>query len=680
MMNLELFQIYSLKEMSFSAELFLSCSILQFTFYAISTAYQRRAGFIILNQQVYYIGSLMIILSLFLLLNEDLIMMNSFSSNNFIINDYLSFATKLMICVASVAFLMIINIYLIDEFIQNNFEYVVLITISVLGLLLLCSANDLITAYLAIELHSIAFYILAAFKRNSSYSIESGLKYFIIGALSSALFLFGSSIIYGSMGSLIFDDLRMFFSLLSLPTQVSLNLENLRVLNGLDAVLNLPTFSSLFSYSIFLGESYQIKLPQPYSTTSDGLIDWCYVNYEVETMSQIFPSNFLQASSSDDFLVYPIFSYFITDFLTSIFALDWIANKEFVCGLFAFYYDINFVKSFTALELIPSSFNFGENLVQGNLSLLKQISEFYAISEASMLTTINFSMVNLDLVSIGFFLICVSLFIKLSIAPFHFWSLDVYEGSPNTTTFFFAVVPKISLFVLLMRLCYVSFYQIFINDFQVYFFVLAVLSIFVGALGGLEQRKLKTLLAYSSISHSGYLLLSFSAGNVEGLQMMFYYLAIYMISGVSFWAVYLFLIQKKDVYFNKNNKELSDLVLLKDSNPMLAFVMAITLFSLAGIPPLVGFLVKVGIFSVAIKSSAYVVSVVSIVLSVISTFYYIRLIKILYFENTLVGKLYVPIITQKALLVALLALSLIIFCLNPILIYLFFYKAILLAN
>ena len=189
MMELELFQIYHLKEMSLSAELFLSCSVLQFTFYAISTAYQRKSGFVILNQQVYHIGSLLIILSSFLILNEDLLIMNSFSSNNFIINDYLGFAAKLIICVTSVLFLTIINISFRDEPIQNNFEYVVLITISILGLLLLCSSNDLITAYLAIELQSIAFYIMSAFKRNSSYSIESGLKYFIIGSLSSAFFL-----------------------------------------------------------------------------------------------------------------------------------------------------------------------------------------------------------------------------------------------------------------------------------------------------------------------------------------------------------------------------------------------------------------------------------------------------------------------------------------------------------
>ena len=679
MMNLELFQIYHLKEMSLSAELFLSCSILQLTFYAISTAYERKAGFVILNQQIYYIGSLLIILSLFLLLNEDLLAMNSFGSNNFIINDYLSFATKLMICISSAAFLIIINTSFRDEPIQNNFEYVVLITISVLGLLLLCSANDLITAYLAIELHSIAFYIMAAFKRDSSYSIESGLKYFIIGALSSSFFLFGSSIIYGCMGSLVFDDLRLFFSLLSLPVEASSNLEMLPVVGSFYNILDPSIFASILSNKLFLTEISQTSLPQPYATSSNNLVDWYYLNCDSGLLSTVM-NDFQTVSSSEDFLAYPIFSYFMVDFLSSIFKLDLVIRQELDLGLVGFCYDINFVNSIGSLESL-SHLNAVENFpTEGKLSLLKQICGFYSNSGESVLTSVGSSMLSLDFVSIGFFLICVGLFIKLSIAPFHFWSLDVYEGSPNTTTFFFAVVPKISLFVLLMRLCYVSFYQIFANDFQIYFFALAVLSIFIGSLGGLEQRKLKTLLAYSSISHTGYLLLSFSTGNIEGLQMMFYYLAIYMISGLTFWAVYLFLINKEDVYFNKNNKELGDLVLLKESNPMLAFILTMTLFSIAGIPPLVGFLIKLGVFSVVVKSSAYLVSLVSILLTVISTFYYIRLIKVLYFENTLVGKLYLPISTNKALLIAILSFSLILLCLDPTLVYLLFYKATLLLN
>ena len=512
MTELELFQIYHLKEMSLSAELFLSCSVLQLTFYAISTAYQRKAGFVILNKQIYYIGTLLIILSSLLILNEDLLITNSLTSNNSIVNDYFSFATKLVVCLTSIFFLLIVNISFRDEPAQNNFEYVVLVTISILGLLLLCSSNDLITAYLSIELQSVAFYIMSAFKRNSSYSVESGLKYFIIGSLSSAFFLFGSALIYGCLGSLSFDDLQLFCSLF---------------------------FSS------------------------------------------------------------------------------------------------------SAPEL---------------------------------------SALNLDLISIGFLLICISLFIKLSIAPFHFWSLDVYEGSPNVTTFFFSVVPKIGLLVLLTRICYVSFYPIFVTNYQVYFFLFAVLSVFVGSFGGLEQRKLKTLLAYSSVGHTGYLLLSFSTGNAEGMQMMFYYLVIYMISGLCFWSIYLFLRQKRSSYFNKSNKELGDLALLKESNPMLALILAITLFSIAGIPPIVGFLAKLGIFLVVVKSSSYLVAVLSILFSVVSTFYYIRLIKILYFENTLVGKLYMPIDTQKSLIISLLALSLIILCIDPTIIYLLFYKATLLMS
>jgi NADH:ubiquinone oxidoreductase subunit 2 (subunit N) len=686
MMELELFQIYHLKEMSLSAELFLSCSILQFTFYAISTAYQRKAGFVMLNKQVYYIGTLFIILSSFLLLNEDLLILNSFSSNNFIINDYFGFASKLVICITSILFLVIINVSFRDEPIQNNFEYVVLITISILGLLLLCSSNDLITAYLAIELQSIAFYIMSAFKRNSSYSIESGLKYFIIGALSSALFLFGSSIVYGCMGSLSFDDLRMFFSLLfATKTETHSSFFSNLLENCSEKELAFGSCANIYSHSafsliaiFFAGLDFPV-MPNLDSSTADDLIDW-YAKNNSEDISLIFPSSFLNPASL-------VFTY--TEIVNDPNEInDWF--KVLVSGqnigshswcLTQYNVDYSFAESiFSPHDALWSNLLISDKTdLNANLLLLKHISTFYNNSEIVGLIK-EVSALNVDLVSIGFMLICFSLLIKLAVAPFHFWSLDVYEGSPNTTTFFFAVVPKIGLFVLLMRLCYVSFYQIFIDHYQIYFFLFAVLSVFVGSIGGLEQRKLKTLLAYSSISHTGYLLLSFSTGNIEGMQMMFYYLVIYMISGLCFWSVYLFLRQKQSFYFNKSNKELGDLVLLKESNPMLALILAMTLFSIAGIPPIVGFLAKIGIFLVVVKSSAYLVSVLSILFSVVSTFYYIRLIKILYFENTLVGKLYIPITTQKSLLISVLSLSLIILCMDPMIIYLSFYKATLLAS
>jgi NADH:ubiquinone oxidoreductase subunit 2 (subunit N) len=679
MIELELFQIYHLKEMSLSAELFLSCSILQFTFYAISTAYQRKAGFVILNQQVYYIASLLIILSSFLILNEDLLIMNSFSSNNFIINDYFGFITKLTICLTSIAFLTIINVSFRDDPIHNNFEYAVLITISILGLLLLCSSNDLITAYLAIELQSVAFYIMSTFKRDSSYSIESGLKYFIIGALSSAFFLFGSSIVYGCMGSLSFDDLRMFSSLLS-STKVESSIwyaslvPDFLFANPVYSIVALfvPLLDNLIGINLDFDFLYtSLQNYSSYDSGSDSLIDWCCTQ-------EIYTSQFSKINSDPAISTFSIFNSFID---SSTFHLMEGQLNVYDRALLLAQYDFfsSYVtRSFLSYNVWVDLINADRLSLNENLSILKQIFMYY--NESSSIGVVqSASSLNLELVSIGFILICISLLIKLAVAPFHFWVLDVYEGSPNTTTAFFAVVPKIGLFVLLMRLCYVSFYQIF-ESYQTFFFLVSVLSVFVGALGGLEQRKLKTLLAYSSIGHTGYLLLSFSTGNAEGMQMMFYYLSIYMISGLCFWSVYLFLRQKRNFYFNKSNKELGDLVLLKESNPMLALILAMTLFSIAGIPPIVGFLAKIGIFVTVIKSSAYLVAVLSILFSVISTFYYIRVIKILYFENTLVGKLYIPITTQKALLISTLALSLIVLCLDPTILYLVFYKATLLAS
>lgn len=670
MMSLELFQIYHLKEMSLSAELFLSCSILQLTFYAISTAYQRKAGFIILNSQIYYIGTLLIILSTLLILNEDLLVLNSFTSNNFIINDYFSFASKFVICLTSVLFLIIVNVAFRDEPIQNNFEYVILITISILGLLLLCSANDLITAYLAIELHSIAFYIMSAFKRKSSYSIESGLKYFIIGALSSTLFLFGSALIYGCMGSLSFDDLQMFFSLLFIPNNQMPLIELSSIVDEYSinelalGSYDLAHHNSLFSLiSISVANSGISPLAIGIAETRSSLIDWCLVN-NFENLKLGLPASLVSVTSSLN----------LSDWFNTFFVIKdvWFLTQINVDSLI--------IDSQLPLWKVALSKILVTDVCELNeiLILLKYMISLYSTVEVVGIVS-GISMLNTGLVSIGFILICISLFIKLSIVPFHFWSLDVYEGSPNTTTFFFAVVPKMALFMLLMRLCYVSFYQIFVDNFQIYFFLLAVLSVFVGSLGGLEQRKLKTVLAYSSITHTGYLLLSFSTGNLEGMQMMFYYLIIYMISGLAFWSVYLFLRQKRNFYFNKSNKELGDLVLLNKSNPTLALILALALFSMAGIPPIVGFLAKVGIFLVVVKSSAYLVAILSILFSVISTFYYIRFIKILYFENTLVGKLYVPITTQKSLLISIFAFLLIILSMDPTIIYLFFYKATLLA-
>jgi len=682
--------MYSLKEMSLSVELFLSCSILQLTFYAIGTAYQRNNGFIILSQQIYNIGFLIVGLATLLILNEDLLISNSLSSNNFIINDYLSFTSKLTICLISALFLFIIKISYKDELIHNNFEYIVLIIISILGLLLLCSSNDLITAYLAIELQSVAFYLMAAFKKNSSYSIESGLKYFIIGALSSAFFLFGSVIIYGCLGSLNFDDFKIFISLLSscLSSDILINLLIPLYITSISFLDFLMSFElrliHMSQYMNFRDLDFSAKV---YDVIPDETLDWFIEKNGADLIQQISLSDgFSQINILEGSMKNLVFNetYEMILWEYNIF----MSEKHFNSGWNSC--DILY-------ENIMQSRHFNSNLwlndsiwtvlihlnifeTSENLILIQNILNYHLISLSNGDHIMNGSMLDLNLVYIGFMLLCVSIFIKLALAPFHLWSLDVYEGSPNSTTVFFAVIPKIGLFVLLFRLCYSSFYAGFISNWQIYFFIFAILSIFVGAIGGLEQRKLKSLLAYSSVSHTGYLLLSFSTGTVEGMQMMLYYLAIFMISGLCFWSVYLFIRQKRSFYFRKHNKELGDLVLLREANPMLALILAITLFSIAGIPPIVGFLAKIGIFLVVIQSSAYLISLISILFSIASTFYYIRVIKVLYFENILVGKLYYPISTNKSLLVAILALFLIILCIDPTILYLLFYKASLLAN
>jgi NADH-quinone oxidoreductase subunit N len=230
--------------------------------------------------------------------------------------------------------------------------------------------------------------------------------------------------------------------------------------------------------------------------------------------------------------------------------------------------------------------------------------------------------------------------------------------------------------VLLIRLCYQSFFSLK-SCWQFYSLWIGIFSIFVGSFGGLKQRRLKTLLAYSSTSHMGYALIAFSTSTFIGIQMFLFYMFIYMVSGLSIWYIILLLRLKKKNFENKYNKELSDLALLKKSNAALAFSLSLTMFSIAGIPPLIGFLAKMNVFLSVVGISFYFIALASILCSVVSTFYYIRIIKVLYFENLLVGKLYYPIKTTKTVILSVLIFSLVFFFFNPTILYLVNYKAIL---
>ena len=201
----------------------------------------------------------------------------------------------------------------------------------------------------------------------------------------------------------------------------------------------------------------------------------------------------------------------------------------------------------------------------------------------------------------------------------------------------------------------------------------------MGSFGGVEQKRLKSLLAYSSVSHMGYTLIAFSAGTFEGMQAMFCYLFLYMIAGLCIWSIFLVLPLKCN-YTKKQNKDLADLNSLSKANNVLALFFSTVLLSIAGIPPMIGFLVKIGIFLASIEASMYLVAIISILCSVISTFYYIRIVKIMYFESSTSGKLYHPIKSNISILIVCLFYFLLFLFINPTLVYLISHKIVILLS
>lgn len=315
---------------------------------------------------------IILFMSCYLLFNDDLLFFSYTSFNNSIVIDYFGFFCRFIVCLFSALYFLIISDFL-KKYKLVSFEYLIIILFAVLGLLLLCSSNDFMIAYLSIELSSLAFYILASYKKTSIYSVESGLKYFVTGTVSSSFFLLGSSFIYSQMGTINFSVIE-------------------RSANTWDL------------------DRLPIKC-----------IDW-----HEDTNP-----------------------YWMIDF---------------------FYY----------------------------LYRMEQVENFRVYSNS--------------LVDLGSSLILFSLLIKLGTAPFHLWSLDVYEGSPTISTFFFATIGKFSTFVLLIRLFFTAF-ATFKVSWSFYSVLIATLSVFIGSLGGLHTKKLKTLLAYSSTTQMGYALLIFNSSD-----------------------------------------------------------------------------------------------------------------------------------------------------------------------
>jgi len=329
-----------------------------------------------------------------------------------------------------------------------DYEFSQLILLSTLGMMLLVGSGDLIMLYLAIELLSLSFYVLASIKRHSQHSTEAGLKYFLLGALSSGLLLFGMALVYAFTGA-----------------------------------------TSFMAISEFLW----------YSSDSTEIL-------------------------------------------------------------------------------------------------------------------------------IGCTFIIIALLFKLAAAPFHMWAPDVYEGSPTIVTAFFAIVPKIGTLGVLILLLTGPFLSLF-NDLQPIILFSACLSLIVGSVGALNQAKMKRLLAYSAISHIGFLLVGLLPNSLLGIHACFVYICLYIVMSFNTFAFVL-------ANFRHGNF-ITQLSGLSRQNPILAFTFAFTLLSIAGVPPLAGFYSKYLVLLQAINNQFFGVALIGIICSCIGGFYYLRIIRWMFFKHDL---------------------------------------------
>ncbi len=369
--------------------------------------------------------------------------------SNLLLIDNFGVVAKMILVVATILSLMLIHgVSYTQKWI--TFETVVLSQFALLGMMLMVSSNHLLSFYVALELMSLSLYILAASNRDNILSSEAGLKYFVLGALASGLFLFGCSLIYGFSGTADFTKLT-----------------------------------------------------------------------EIYTHATILPVGVL----------------------------------------------------------------------------------------------------------LGVVLILVALFFKMSAAPFHMWTPDVYQGSPTVITAFFASAPKVVALVVTLRFLMEPLLSIS-SQWQQVTIAAAIASMLVGAVAALRQTNIKRLLAYSSIGHVGYLLVGVSAGNVGGIQSVLLYLAIYIAMTAGAFGVVLQL--KRD---KKPVENLDDLKGLATREPLMAAVLSIFMLSMAGIPPFAGFFAKFYVFLAAIEEELYALAVIGVLSSVIAAFYYLKIIKLMYFDE-----------------------------------------------
>ena len=227
----------------------------------------------------------------------------------------------------------------------------------------------------------------------------------------------------------------------------------------------------------------------------------------------------------------------------------------------------------------------------------------------------------------GIVFILVGLAFKISAVPFHMWAPDVYEGSPTSVTLFFTMVPKIAALTVFIRFLYVPFFNL-IDQWQMILIFLSIASMLFGAIAAIGQTNLKRLVAYSSIGHVGYALAGLATGSNDGIQSSVIYFTIYILMNLGLFSCLLMLKRNNEYY-----EEIDDLSGLSKNHPLLSLSLLVILFSLAGIPPLAGFFAKFYIFKSVLEQSMYFLAIVGLLSTVVAAFYYLRIIKIMYFDQ-----------------------------------------------
>jgi NADH-quinone oxidoreductase subunit N len=263
--------------------------------------------------------------------------------------------------------------------------------------------------------------------------------------------------------------------------------------------------------------------------------------------------------------------------------------------------------------------------------MLFGISMIYGFTGSTNFDTLAAQLNSSQAISIGLVIglvfLIVGLAFKVSAVPFHMWTPDVYEGAPTPVTAFFAVAPKIAAMALFVRVMVGPFHGL-LADWRQVIWAIAVASMILGAFAAINQRNIKRLMAYSSIGHVGYALIGLAAGTAVGVRGILIYLTIYLFMTLGTFAVILSMRRE-----GKMVESIGELAGLSRTHPALALALGIFMFSLAGIPPLAGFFAKLYIFMAAIDAGLYVLAVIGVVTSVVGAYYYVRIVKLMYFDE-----------------------------------------------